>query len=90
MNYIPTGVCARQISFDVENGKVKNVVFYGGCTGNTQGVSKLCEGRDIRELITLLEGIKCRNSTSCPDQLSKALKKYLIDNGEKLWILKML
>ncbi|HBF44924.1 MAG TPA: TIGR03905 family TSCPD domain-containing protein [Clostridiales bacterium] len=84
MNYIPTGVCARQISFDVENGKVKNVVFYGGCTGNTQGISKLCEGRDIRELITLLEGIKCRNSTSCPDQLSKALKKYLIDNGEKL------
>ena len=84
MNYIPTGVCARQISFDVENGKVKNVVFYGGCTGNTQGVSKLCEGRDIRELITLLDGIKCRNSTSCPDQLSKALKKYLIDNGEKL------
>ncbi len=84
MNYIPTGVCARQISFDVENGKVKNVVFYGGCTGNTQGISKLCEGRDIRELITLLEGIKCRNFTSCPDQLSKALKKYLIDNGEKL------
>ena len=84
MNYIPTGGCARQISFDVENGKVKNLVFYGGCTGNTQGISKLCEGRDIRELITLLEGIKCRNSTSCPDQLSKALKKYLIDNGEKL------
>lgn len=84
MNYIPTGVCSRQISFDVENGKVKNVVFYGGCTGNTQGISKLCEGRDIRELITLLQGIKCRNSTSCPDQLSKALKKYLMDNGERL------
>lgn len=84
MNYIPTGVCSRQISFDVENGKVKNVVFYGGCTGNTQGISKLCEGRDIKELITLLQGIKCRNSTSCPDQLSKALKKYLIDNGETL------
>lgn len=84
MNYIPKGVCSRQISFDVENGKVKNVIFYGGCTGNTQGISKLCENRDVKELISLLEGIKCRNSTSCPDQLAQALKKYVLENGENL------
>lgn len=71
-----TGVCSRTIDFEVENGKVKNVSFNGGCRGNTIGVARLVEGRDIDEVISLLEGINCRFGTSCPDQLAKALKQY--------------
>jgi len=76
MTYRTFGTCSYQITFDVENDLVKNVKFYGGCTGNTQGVAKLVEGRHIDEVISLLSGIKCRNGTSCPDQLAKALIQY--------------
>lgn len=71
-----TGVCSRTIDFEVEDGKVKNVKFNGGCRGNTTGVSRLVEGRNIDEVISLLEGVDCRFGTSCPDQLAKALKQY--------------
>lgn len=71
-----SGVCSRFINFEVEDNKVKNVKFNGGCLGNTQGVAKLVEGRDIDEVISLLEGTICRGGTSCPDQLAKALKQY--------------
>lgn len=81
MIYKTTGVCSREIRFDVIDNKVRNVTFIGGCAGNTQGVSKLCENRNIDEVISLLEGIKCRGGTSCPDQLAKALKKYKNDNN---------
>ncbi len=74
--YKTYGTCSRSINFDVENGLVKNVVFNGGCMGNTQGVSRLVEGRPIDEVISLLKGIQCRNGTSCPDQLAKALELY--------------
>ena len=74
--YKTTGVCSRTIEFEVDNDIVKNVKFNGGCPGNTTGVSKLAEGRNIDELISILEGIQCRNGTSCPDQLAKALKQY--------------
>lgn len=71
------GVCAQQINFDVEDGKVKNVQFVGGCLGNTTGVAKLVEGMEIEEVIKKLKGIKCRPTTSCPDQLAQALEAYL-------------
>ena len=75
--YITSGTCSRQILFDVtEDNKVKNVKFIGGCVGNLQGISRLVEGKDIDEVIATLKGIKCRNNTSCPDQLSKALTAY--------------
>lgn len=79
-NYKTKGVCAREINFEVENGIVKNVNFVGGCMGNTTGVSKLVEGMKIEEVIARLEGIKCRPTTSCPDQLAQALKQYLAEN----------
>lgn len=78
--YKTHGVCSQAIMFDVVNNKVTSVKFIGGCMGNTTGVSKLCEGRDVDELINLLEGIKCRPTTSCPDQLAKALKKWKEEN----------
>ncbi len=75
MNYKTTGVCSKEINFDIEDNKVKNVSFVGGCAGNTQGVAKLIEGMDVHEAISRLSGIDCRGKgTSCPDQLSKALK----------------
>lgn len=75
--FTTSGTCSRKISFDVDSeNKIHNVKFAGGCTGNTQGVAKLCEGRDIDELENLLSGVLCRNGTSCPDQLSKAIAEY--------------
>ncbi len=74
----PTGVCARGLSFEIEDGKVKNVKFNGGCNGNTQGIAKLVEGMDAKEVVARLEGVKCGfKKTSCPDQLAKALKEAL-------------
>ena len=74
--YKTKGVCSKAILFDVEDNIVKNVQFVGGCAGNTTGIAKLVEGMDIDEVITRLEGIKCRPTTSCPDQLAQALKQY--------------
>ena len=75
--YFTSGTCSRQIIFEVdEDNKIHNVKFMGGCSGNTQGVARLAEGKDIDELEELLKGVKCRNNTSCPDQLSKAISAY--------------
>ena len=77
-HYRPTDVCAREMIITVEGDTIVKVETLGGCQGNRQAVARLCEGRKIDEVITLLEGIKCHGSrtgeTSCPDQLAKALK----------------
>ena len=63
---------------DIENGIVKNVKFQGGCHGNLQGIAALCEGKSAEEIIEAVSGIRCGfKSTSCPDQLAKALAKAL-------------
>ena len=75
--YHTSGTCSRQIIFEVDSeNKIHGVKFIGGCSGNLQGVGKLVEGRNINELESLLSGIKCKNNTSCPDQLSKAIVAY--------------
>ena len=77
MRYKTSGVCSQAIEFDVIDGKVSNVRFIGGCSGNTQGVAALIEGMDIDDAISRIDGIRCGyKSTSCPDQLAKALKEY--------------
>lgn len=77
MKYQTSGVCSRSIQFDVVDDKVTNVRFDGGCSGNTQGVARLVEGMPVDEAIARMENIKCGfKSTSCPDQLAKALKAY--------------
>ena len=43
-DYTPRGVCSRNIHVEVEDGIVKNVIFTGGCSGNTQGVAALAKG----------------------------------------------
>ena len=73
--YKTRGTCSREIAFEVENGKVKNVQFYGGCNGNLKGIGALVEGMNIDDVITRVEGITCgMKATSCPDQLAQALK----------------
>ena len=73
--YKTSGVCSREISFTLEDGKIKNVSFLGGCNGNLQGISILTEGMDADDVIEKLQGIRCGfKKTSCPDQLAKALK----------------
>ena len=72
------GVCSMEITFDIENDIVHNVRFLGGCSGNTQGVARLCEGRNAKEVAELLAGINCGSKgTSCPDQLAKAIKEAI-------------
>lgn len=76
--YQTKGTCSRQISFELQDGKVHNVAFVGGCNGNLKGISKLVEGRDAKEIIALLKGNLCGNKpTSCPDQLALALEAAL-------------
>ena len=77
MVYQTQGTCSREITFDVEGNKLKNVSFKGGCNGNLKGIGKLVEGMDIDEVIARTEGINCGfRPTSCPDQLARALKEY--------------
>ena len=72
--YKTNGTCSREITFEIEEGKVKNVQIFGGCNGNLKGISALVEGLDVDDVITRVEGIKCgMKATSCPDQLAKAL-----------------
>lgn len=75
--YNTKGTCSRQIIFDVDDqNKIHNVKFIGGCSGNLQGVSRLVEGKTLEEVESTLKGIKCRNNTSCPDQLAHAVAAY--------------
>ena len=76
--YQTRGTCSRQINVELDGDVIRNVSFAGGCHGNLQGIAKLVEGRRVEEVIDLLEGIDCAGrGTSCPDQLSKALRLAL-------------
>ena len=78
MTFKQQGVCSQKSDVAVSVGKGVNVHFLGGCNGNTQGISRLVEGMDVKEAISRLEGIQCGfKGTSCPDQLAKALKQAL-------------
>ena len=76
--YSTRGVCSRAITFELADGRVHDVQFEGGCNGNTKGIGALVEGMEITEAIRRLSGIRCGlKSTSCPDQLAKALQEAL-------------
>ncbi len=77
-SYTPEGVCSQKMIIDIEDNTdiITSVKIIGGCPGNTLGVSKLCVGKTIDEVISLLKGIDCRGrGTSCPDQLAIALEQ---------------
>lgn len=78
MQYKTSGTCSQMISYDLEDGIVKNVSFLGGCNGNLKGIGSLVEGMKAEDVIEKLKGIKCgMKSTSCPDQLARALEAEL-------------
>lgn len=76
--YKTKGTCSQQILFDVDDGKLHNIEFIGGCNGNLQGISRLVKGMKAADAIERMQGISCGGKpTSCPDQLSKALTEAL-------------
>lgn len=78
LQYRPKGVCSQLMTVEVEDGIIQKVEVEGGCNGNLQGISRLLVGMEVHEAISRLEGIHCGGKpTSCPDQLSKALRKCL-------------
>ena len=78
--YRTQGTCSSKIAFDLENGTVKNVKFTAGCNGNLKGISSLVEGMKAEDAIEKLKGIRCGfKSTSCPDQLARALEKAIAE-----------
>ena len=78
ITYRPKGVCSQLMNVDVEDGIIRKVEVVGGCSGNLQGISKLLVGMPAEEAIAKLQGIRCGyKNTSCPDQLSVALKKCM-------------
>ena len=78
VEYRPQGTCSSLMHVAVEDGIVTKVEVEAGCNGNLQGISRLVVGMNARDAIEKMEGIRCGfRPTSCPDQLSKALKKCL-------------
>ncbi len=75
VRYEPHGVCSTLIEIDTEDGIVTNLAVTGGCSGNRQGIANLVKGMAVEEVIRRLEGVDCKGrGTSCPDQISKALR----------------
>ncbi|MBQ3865939.1 MAG: TIGR03905 family TSCPD domain-containing protein [Clostridia bacterium] len=82
-NYQTFGTCSREISFDLEDGKVKNVSFVGGCNGNLKAISKLVDGMEAGKLVSMLRGNTCGpRPTSCADQLARAVAEAMEKEGE--------
>ncbi len=76
--YKTRGTCSSAITFDIEDGILRNVVFTGGCNGNLKAIGKLVEGKNAREIAAVLRGNTCGpRSTSCADQLSQAITAAL-------------
>lgn len=74
-SYKTYGTCSKQIDIELEGNKIKDVTFLGGCNGNLKGISALIRGLHIKKVTETLKGITCANkSTSCPDQLARALE----------------
>lgn len=76
--FIPKGVCAKQITFEIEDGKIYNLRFLYGCNGNLKAIGKLVEGKDAKEVASILKGNDCAGrGTSCADQLAIAIEEAL-------------
>ncbi len=76
--YRTQGVCSQKITFNLENGIVSDVSFFGGCNGNLKGIAKLVEGMKAEDVIARVKGTTCGfKRTSCPDQLAKALEEAM-------------
>ena len=82
IEYKTKGTCSRSIIVEIEDGVILSCKFVGGCAGNTQGVAALVKGMRVEDAIARLSGIQCGfRGTSCPDQLSHALREALEENA---------
>lgn len=79
--FTPQGVCSRQMMFELDdNGKLHDVQVIGGCPGNLSALSKLLEGYDAKQAVTILKGNQCgKRGTSCMDQFAQAVEKALAE-----------
>ena len=75
--YRTRGTCSTSMDLEIQDGIITHCEIHNGCRGNTQGLARLVIGRKAEEVAAQLEGIQCRNGTSCPDQLSKAIRAYM-------------
>ncbi|MDR1039943.1 MAG: TIGR03905 family TSCPD domain-containing protein [Deltaproteobacteria bacterium] len=77
-DFTVTKICPRSLGFDIEDGKISNVTFDGGCQGNLMGLGRLADGKDALEVARALARIPCgKKATSCPNELSKAIYKVV-------------
>lgn len=84
IQYKTKGVCSQQMNVKLDHGVIQKVEIIGGCSGNTQGISRLVEGMQAQEAVERLQGIRCGyKATSCPDQLSKALQIALAEEAKR-------
>ncbi len=74
--YKTSGTCSSQIDLEIKNGVITYCKFTNGCRGNTEGLARMVIGQNAEEVAKRLEGVLCRGTTSCPDQLSKAIRAY--------------
>lgn len=75
-SYKTKGTCSSQIDLEIENGVVTYCKFIGGCRGNTEGLARMVIGCKADDVAERLAGVPCRGTTSCPDQLSRAIREY--------------
>jgi uncharacterized protein (TIGR03905 family) len=76
--YLTTGTCSKKITFDIEDNRLKNLEFTGGCNGNLKALCKLLEGMPVNEVVEQFQNIQCKDrGTSCADQLAKAILEAL-------------
>ena len=81
LTYKTNGTCSKSIDLMIKDNLVESVKFSGGCPGNLLGITELIRGMDVHAIINKLEGVTCgRKNTSCPDQLAKALRRYIEDS----------
>lgn len=74
--YTTRGTCSRQITFELDGNRVKNIHFVGGCDGNLKAVSKLADGMTVEQIEFMLRGNTCGpRPTSCADQLAIAVQQ---------------
>ncbi len=77
-SYTPSGVCSKMINFSIEDGKIYDIKFFGGCPGNLLAIGKLLQGADVNYVVSMLKGNPCGNrGTSCTDQLAIAVEQAM-------------
>ena len=82
LRYQTRGTCSTAIDLEIENDIITHCQFTNGCRGNTQGLAKMVEGQNAKDVMNRLRGIQCRGNTSCPDQLSRAIEQYYQQHAE--------